>query len=366
MKLYRRYLLAQVRRPWIYVLAGFSAMAILGDLFNNFADFADGTTSIGQLLLYYAVLLPTFLVYIFPISILLAMLYSLWELGKNSEITAMRACGLSLTQIMSPFLGLGVACGIVLFVVNEWFNPWALLWTRQFRENQHMRHLGQTHLVENLLYKNVPASRLWRLETFNPSASASWEMQGVVLEQQRPDGTREYRREASRAIWRDGHWWFDEVSTQFYGPDNEPDGAVETAVQLDMPELSETPTDFLNEIKDSDTEWSAADIQRFLATHNLSRETRNQHLVDWHSRMAAPWLCLIVVFLGMPFGLHTNRRGMGMGILFALLTFFGYYVLNLYCIYLGKGPQVLPPVLAGWLPDILFGTLGLVLCHRIR
>ena len=366
MKLYRRYLLAQVRRPWLYVLAGFSAMAVLADLFNNFSDFFDGATPVSQILLYYAVFLPTSLVYVLPVSILLALLYALWELGKNSEITAMRACGLSIPQIISPFIGLGAVCAIALFVINEFFNPWAMLWTRQFKENQHQRRIGQAHLVLNFAYKNVPSHRLWRLDSFNPAASDAYEMRGLVLDQHRPDGTREYHREARRAIWRDGHWWAEDVATQFYGPDNEPDGPIERAMQLDMPELSETPTDFLNEIKDPDTERSAADIRRFLATHDVSRRTRNRYLVDWHSRMAAPWLCVIVVFLGVPFGLHTNRRGMGLGILFALLTFFGYYVLYLFCLYLGKDSQSLPPLLAGWLPNLLFSALGLSLLYRIR
>jgi len=366
MKLYRRYLLAQVRRPWIYILAGFSVVAILIDLFNNFSDFIDGTTPFHAILLYYAVLLPTYLVYLFPVSILLALLYALWGLGKNSEITAMRACGLSLSQIISPFLGLGAVCAVILYLVNEFFNPWAMLWTRQFRENQHQRRLGQAHVVQNLAYKNVPARRLWRLDWFNPSAADAYEMRGLVLEQQRPDGTREYRREARRSLWRDGHWWAEDVSTQFYGPDNEPDGPIEHALQLDMPELSETPTDFLNEIKDPETERSAADIRRFLDTHDVSRNTRNRYLVDWHYRMAAPWLCIIVVFLGVPFGAHTNRRGMGLGILSALLSFFGYYVLLMYCLYLGKTPQVLPPLLAGWLPNLVFAGIGLSLLWRIR
>ena len=171
MKLYRRYLLAQVRRPWLYVLAGFSAMAVLADLFNNFSDFFDGATPVSHILLYYAVFLPTSLVYVLPVSILLALLYALWELGKNSEITAMRACGLSIPQIISPFIGLGAVCAIALFIINEFFNPWAMLWTRQFKENQHQRRIGQAHLVLNFAYKNVPSHRLWRLDSFNPAAS---------------------------------------------------------------------------------------------------------------------------------------------------------------------------------------------------
>ena len=367
MKLYRRYLLDQVRRPWLYVLVGFSAIAVLIDLFDNFSDFADSATPLPNILLYYLVLVPTYLPYMLPVSILLALLYALWNLGKSSEITAMRACGLSISQIASPFLALGLGCSLALFAVNESFNPWAMQWTRRFREERHNRQLGPL-LYDNLTYKNAPANRLWRIAHFNPKASAAYELRGVSLRQQRPDGSDEFSLDAKRALWRDGHWWFEEVETQHFSPDNLRDGPVETSPQADMTWLSETPADFLNEIKDPETERSAADIHRFLATHDrLSRTTRNRYLVDFHYRLASPWLCFVVVLLGIPFGAHTSRRGMGPGILLALLSFFGYYVFSSFCLHWGKsGDQWLPPLLAGWLPLFLFLGLGLAMLRRIR
>lgn len=367
MKLYRRYLLDQVRRPWLYVLVGFSAIAVLIDLFDNFSDFADSATPLPNILLYYLVLVPTYLPYMLPVSILLALLYALWNLGKSSEITAMRACGLSISQIASPFLALGLLSSLALLAVNESFNPWAMQWTRRFREERHQRRLGPL-LYENLTYKNAPANRLWRIAHFNPKASASYELRGVSLRQQRPDGSDEFSLDAKRALWRDGHWWFEEVETQHFSPDNLRDGPVETSPQADMTWLSETPADFLNEIKDPETERSAADIRRFLQTHDrLSRTTRNRYLVDYHYRLASPWLCFVVVLLGIPFGAHTSRRGMGPGILLALLSFFGYYVFSSFCLHWGKsGGQWLPPLLAGWLPLFLFLGIGLAMLRRIR
>ena len=88
-------------------------------------------------------------------------------------------------------------------------------------------------------------------------------------------------------------------------------------------------------------------------------------MVDFYYRLAAPWLCFIVIMLGVPFGMHTGRKGMGMGILLALLVFFGYYILMGLGLAYGKR-QLLPPVLAGWLPDIVFFLLGCVLLRRIR
>ena len=89
MKIVTRYLLGHLRRPWLYIMAGFAIVAVLVDLFGNFVEFMEAETPLARVLLYYAILLPTYLPYLLPVSLLLALLYALWQLGKNSELTAM-------------------------------------------------------------------------------------------------------------------------------------------------------------------------------------------------------------------------------------------------------------------------------------
>lgn len=365
MKLVTRYLLRHVRRPWLYIMAGFSIIAILVDLFSNFVDFMEAGTPLPNVMLYYAILLPTYLPYMLPISLLLALLYALWQLGKNSELTALRASGLSLTQLISPYLVTGLIAAFFLLAVNELFNPWAMHWTRQFQAMQGSKNAPQTHLAMNLAYKNVLGRRIWRINSFDTRPSASFEMRGINLTQQRPDGSDEFRMDAARARWIDGHWWLENVETRYYDSNNDPVGPAESAPSLEMTMLSEIPRDFINEIKDS-SERSAAEILTFIRTHTgISEETRNRLMVDFHYRLAAPWLCFIVILVGVPFGAHTGRRGMGIGILLALLTFFAYYILMGLGLAYGKR-QLISPVLAGWFPGMVFFVLGLAMLRRIR
>ena len=365
MKLVSRYLLRHLGRPWVYVMAGFSLVAILVDLFGNFVDFMEAKTPVGDIAGYYVRLLATFLPYLLPISLLLALLYALWQLGKNAELTAMRASGLSLGQLIHPYLIVGLLASFALLGINELYNPGAMYRNRQFLEWQGSQHGGQIHLAPNLAYKNTTGRRVWRINLFDPRPESSFEMLGVNLTQQRPDGSDEFRLDAARARWVDGHWWFENVETRYFDARNDPTGPIESSPTVEMTMLSETPKDFINEIKD-DSERSAYEILQFIDTHpGISQETRNRLMVDFHYRLAAPWLCLIVILVGVPFGFQTGRRGMGLGILFALLAFFGYYVLMGLGLAFGK-QQLLPPAVAGWLPNAVFLTLGLVLLRRIR
>jgi lipopolysaccharide export system permease protein len=346
-------------------MAGFSIIAVLVDLFSNFVDFMEAATPLRRIALYYAALLPTYLPYMLPISLLLALLYALWQLGKNSELTAMRASGLSLLQLITPYLITGLLSSFFLLAVNELFNPWATHWTNQFKEMQGSRQSVHGYLEKNLAYKNVPGLRDWRIDYFDTRPFSSFEMRGINLTQQRPDDTIEYRMVAARGRWVDGHWWFENVETSYFDSRSEPTGPVEVSPTFEMTMLSETPRDFINEIKDS-SERSAVEILRFIELHQgISKDTRNRLLVDFHYRLAAPWLCFIVILVGVPFGMHTGRRGMGIGILLALVVFFAYYILMGLGLAYGKR-QLIAPVLAGWLPGAVFFVLGLVLLRRIR
>ena len=364
MKLISRYLLGNLIRPWLYILFGFTAIAVLVDLFDNFVNFMEAGTPIRSVLLYYAAFVPTYLPFMLPISLLLALLYALWKLGKNSEITAMRASGLSLWQLSRPYLALGMACSLALLAINERFNPWAARWTRMFREVQDD---GEKACLLPVAYKNTPARRVWRINTFDIRPENGHEMRGVSLTQQRPDGSDEYRIDADRARWINGHWWFERLDIHRYTALNDPVGAAEKRLAMDMTMLDETPDDFLNETKDiENNESSASDIRAFIQGHpDISAATRARLWVDWNYRLAAPWLCLIVILVGIPFGMQTGRRGMGVGILSALLIFFGYYVMMGVFLTWGKR-QIISPALAGWLPALCFLVLGLLMLRRCR
>ena len=365
MKIISRHLLSNLLRPWTYILLGFSSIIVLIDLIDNFSSFVEEQTPFARIAGYYAALVSTYLPYLLPISLLLALLYALWRLSKFSELVAMRASGLSLFQLASPYLALGLACALFLALLNDLFNPWAARWTRCFRETQ-SKGADVANIVP-VAFKSAAGRRVWNMESFDIRPSSDYEMRALSLIQHRPDDSIEFRMDVRRARWLNEHWWFEHIELQYFGPDNEPDGPKEIIPAMNMTMLSEKPRDFLNETKDpNNNEWSVADIHAFIEDHpDMSDAKRRSLLVDAHMRLASPWLCLIVMLIGIPFGMQTGRRGMGAGIFAALLVFFAYYVLMGLGMAWGKKLWI-PPWLAGWLPCLAFSLLSLPLLRRAR
>ena len=361
MKIIDRYLLRTLLTPLVYCLLAFTMLYLIVDLFGHLSDFLDGGTPLLQVLRFYALIVPPGMIYIAPISLLLAVLYSLSSLTRNNELTAMRAGGVSLYRLILPFLAVGAAASLAVSLVHETMAPWAAYHSRQFILAQRAEDAQRIYVIENLPYRNPVQDRTWLIGRFDTRTHA---LHQVEVIQHRPDGMDAYRMTADSGRWIEGRWWFLGVVVQPYDEHGFRKGAPAREAVREMTDLHETPTDFLNEIKDPEY-LSAVELHRFIARHGLADATVARLRVDFHHRLASPWICLIVTLLGIPFGHQTGRRGALRGAMLALGLFFGFYVLISLGLWLGK-QELLPPAAAGWGPNVLFAGLGVILVRRMR
>jgi lipopolysaccharide export LptBFGC system permease protein LptF len=145
--------------------------------------------------------------------------------------------------------------------------------------------------------------------------------------------------------------------------------------ELAMPEFDETPAEIQSVIKISAYEGLPGahtadiplmDIWRYLQLHpGLARADSSWLFTKLHERLAAPWTCLVVVLIAIPFGAASGRRNLFVGVAGSIFICFAYFVIQQVCLALGSGGH-LPPWLAAWLPNLFFGVMGLVLTARVR
>lgn len=363
MKIIDRYILRSFGIPLLYCLVTFTMIFVIYDLFDNMSDFMEAGTPIPRVALYYLYLLPSVMGYILPVSLMLAVLYALSVLTRHNELTAMRACGLSLFRLVTPLLLAGLLTSLAMGVINETLAPWSAYWTDRFLHLEKKSDQADAAVAYNLAYKNVPERRIWMIGAFD---TRTLEMKDVTVIQQRPDGSDAYKAHAGAARWMDGRLgFFDEVERQTFDAYNNPRGKPELKLHEPVTSYTETPRDFLNEIKDPEF-LSSWELYRFLENHpHLSEANVARIRVDLYSRLAMPWTCFIVVLLGVPFGTHTGRKGAFVGIVLALSLFFSYYVLSSVFMAVGK-KQWMDPLLAAWLPNAIYLSFGGWLLHRMR
>ncbi len=360
MKILTKYLLKSLLFPLFYCLLGFTLLFVINDLFDNFSDFLESGIRPMEMLYYYSILLPPVTIHILPVCLLLAVLYSLSRLTRHSEVTAMRAGGISIYRIVFPFIGIGIAATLFAGFINEAVAPDSAFRVEQFLEYQKQGRIEDIYYASNIALKS--GDHVWMVQKFD---TRDHSMHNVELLRQRDDGSDVMKIQAEKALWLDGQWWFMDITIQHYNERGDLAGAPELILQKEMRELTETPQTFMSEIKDPKYLSSREMLGYLKSKKGISDNTRARLMVDFHTRVAAPLICLIVTIIGVPIGAHTGRQGALSGIMLALALFFGFYILQLVCQGFGK-EEWIPAWMGGWLPIILFGAASPFLLHRMR
>jgi lipopolysaccharide export system permease protein len=373
MRLLDRYLLRELLTPLGYCLGGFLVFWISYDVFTELMDFQERKLHLLDVVEYYAAVMPGFVVTVLPMALLLALLYTLANHARHNEIAAIRAAGVSLWRLCLPYLFVGFAASLVLFVLNEMCAPHSDDWAERIL-NRHVLHpadVAAQNQFRNFGFTNAREHRAWLIGEYRVKTA---EMLKPQVDWIPPDGSSR-RLYAERAIRTNGVWTFFDVKEYAQtGADTPLLPSFQTSV-LAMPEFTETPKQIESEIKIGNflsvrstrrADIPLANIWDYLRLHpNPSPADQSLLYTKLHGRLAAPWTCLVVVLIAIPFGAASGRRNLFVGVAGSIFICFTYFVLQQIALALGTGGY-LPAWLAAWLPNLFFGVAGLWLMARAR
>ena len=374
MRLLDRYLLRELLIPLGYCLGGFLIFWIAFDLFSELAAFQQEKLKPPEIALYYLVVTPKLLQeIILPAALLLALLYALTNHARYHELTAMRAAGLSLWRLCVPYLAVGVFFSVLLFLLNEQWMPNNSELAEQIRQRHSAAQSSAADRPwrQDLKFRNDGDDRFWRIRAYNIETG---EMIEPHVEWRSPDGSRR-QLFAQRGVRSNGVWTFFSVRESV--PDPSPDSAQvwEQTNVLAKAEFSETPEQIKSEIKISQlssvkaakkVQLSIAEILDYHRLHpRLRQSTRAMLDTQLYAHLAGPWTCLVVVLIAIPFGAPSGRRNVFVGVAASIFICFAYFVLQRFGMALGTGGY-LPPLVATWLPNAIFGGAAIWLTTQVR
>lgn len=371
MRLLDRYLLRELLIPLGCCLAGFLILWVTSDLFVELKGLQERGLGPGAVALYYLVRAPEFLVLVLPVAWLLALLYTLTHLARHHELTAMRAAGISPWRLAAPYFGVGFLAGLVLFGLNEGFVPDSAETAERILHRGAPAASGTgTRWHERLAFENSRDQRTWLLD-FHPD---TLEMRNIHVDWRRPGGSRRVLV-AERGIRTNHIWVFFNVQEHVELPGQELPVQRAFSAVLPVPEFTETPEEIKSEIKISRRTGRSRvkradvplwDLWDYLRLHPVLPAADRQWIyTQLHGRLAAPWTCVVVVLIALPFGAGSGRRSVFVGVAGSIVIGFLYFVLQQLGLALGVGGYV-PPWLGAWFPNLAFGTAGVWLTARMR
>ena len=365
MRLLDRYLLREFVVPLFYCLAGFQIFWTAFDLFSNLQMYQEAGLRPGAIAQLYVMRTPELLTTVVPIALLLASLYTLTNLARYNEITAVRAAGISLARLSAPFFLVAGLMGGTLFWITEFVAPNATA------EAQRMlgRNNSPGSRTLNFAFQDGTDSQTWIIKQYDPQTrtmeqpSLSWESEAERLE-----------LFAANGGWTNGGWVFHDVSIKAYTtnsgnlPERDFKTNVFSSTGINIPPerlMAEAKISTLDQLDNAKSvRMSLAEIREYQAL--LTEAHGKKHallLTQFHGRVAQPFTCLVVVLVALPFGAATGRRNVFVGVAGSVGICFAYFILLRWGLALGTA-GLIPPVIAAWLPNAVFTGTGLALLRK--
>ena len=359
MKIINRFLLKHFLRILLLSCGAFIGIYLLIDFFEKVSDFIDHNAAAGDYLSYLLNSLPVIFVQILPLAILMSVVLTLGTLGRSNEVTAMRACGISLWRIVQPLMLTALALSILLLCLNEFIVPLNAKALNQLLEYKLQGKQRLSYKRNELWYRDQ--NRIINIQVADPQQS---QLRGVTIFtlDQTPKLVR--RQEAAQVDFIDNSWKAPKLTERLFDTTNGDLLKAETKKNQTL-DLNRRPQDFAMQVEQNSTLNFRQLRQKVRKLKQEGIDSTRQQ-VDMYNRLAAPFTCLIMGFLGVPFALQRGRNSnIALGIGLSLGIGVVYFILQSLVSAFGYS-GALPPFLAAWASNIIFLMLGVWLLLSVK
>ena len=358
MRLLDRYVLRTFLRAYVYCIAAFVSIWLIFDISDNLSTFLDDRISVGLVTKYYLTQLPQIFVILLPVSLLLALLFSLGRMSRTNEIVSMLTAGVSIPRLILPLIGMGLITALVSGALNYSLAPKAEEKRRTFFND--VQGSGRDAGVYGQIFRNRAEARTWFIQQFRPEKNEFVTVQ-VLQQDEQENVVKNYM--ATRAYYRPEKNAWELQLVQIFTYDEEGNRIDDFfSESLLMTEWSETP--FRLASSTMRAEYLSLPELRDYLRHNsdFPPSLLAPFATHFQYRYALPWGCLVVVFLAAPLAIVFSRRGILSSVAAAIGLVFAMNFLTHFFLALGEGARI-PPWAAAWGPNILFASVGLLLLY---
>ncbi|MGA7919549.1 MAG: LPS export ABC transporter permease LptF [Candidatus Acidiferrales bacterium] len=348
------YLLQRFFYYFMVLLAGFVLIFDAFTLFDLLGDISKNHIPVSMVLSYFRYLVPLMVYQLAPLATLVATLVTLAVMAKNNEVIAFKANGISLYRLVLPLTLAGCVVAGSMFLLDDTFLPYANQRQDALR-NQIKGRPSQTYFQPAHQWIFGEDTKIYNYELFDPDQQlfgglSVFELDPVTFQIRR-------RVFATRATWEKtentwvltGGWIrdFDGAKVTRFTPFK-----VES-----LPEISEPPSYFRREVRQS-YQMNWRQLGEYIISLRHAGFDTSRLSVQWQKKFAFPFIAAIIVFLGAPFAFLVGTRGAVGGLALAVGVAIVYWAAAALFEAMGSVGQ-LPPLLAGWAPDAIFGFLAI-------
>ncbi len=357
-----RYLIAELSGPFGFGLSAFTLIFAATQLLTIGRLVATEHVPLWAAIEVFLWGLPSEVVLVVPMALLLGTLLAMQRLSGESEITAMKAGGITFTRIVMPLLVAGFVMSVVTFVLQEIVAPYAADQVTAI-ENVAIAH---TSAFSHDLTVSAPlpagGHQITIATSYEPHTRA---LLHVTLVQYDRDNQPTQLIFADRADFTADQWSLENVSLYRFNAD----GTILTEPHVPQQQvaLGEKPADIVKRLSQNDPEaMSRAEIADIVKSGQLTPTELRRYVTTYQEKLARPFACFVFTLIAIPFGIRAARGGgsTGLGFGLAVAIVFVYYIVMTIFSYLGEAFLPLAPI-AAWMPNVIFTAIGAARLRRV-
>ena len=358
MSILNRYIAVTWLRLFGLCLGSFVAVYLVLDMMEKIPRFIRAGGAMGDIAGFFLNKLPEMVGQTAAFSTLMATLLTLGLLSRNSEVTAMRSCGISLMRISLPMLMLGLVVSFLMLINAELIVP------KSYERMDYIERIKIKKQGSNAVFK---LNNIWfRTDTlilqalaFDPQQRV---LKGVTVWTLDATLNPVSRIDAEWAEFKDDHWTLRQLKVKDfsvgsgYRGSEVPNMEIALSLKIDDLKVLDKNADNLSYRKLRDY---AENLQRggFKAF---------RYLTMMHSKLSSPFAAFVMVILGIPFALRNSRSGgVALGIGASVGIGFAYFVVNAILLSYGRS-GVMPAFAAAWGANGIFCLGGVWLVMTVK
>ena len=346
------YIIKKFLGTFFFTLLLLIFIVIIFDISEKIDDFLKRDAPLRAIVFdYYFNFIPYFVNLFSYLLTFIAVIFFTSRMASNSEIIAILSSGISFRRLLFPYILSAVILGILSFLLANFVIPYTNRGMFAF-EKQYIN--DPKEFRDQNIHKQISPGTFIYLENFNIHTNAGWKF---TLEEFK---NREmvFKLKAERFEWDSvrSRWKiFNYYTRSIIGADEK----IHKGLLLDTV-LPLRPADFTEDIEE-------VKIMNYitLRQHIKDKELRGdpdvvKFKVKKYERIAFPFATIILTLIGVSVSSRKARGGIGFHLgLGLVITFLYILFMQIFTVFATFGD--LPPMIAVWVPNIIFGIIAFIM-----
>ena len=346
------YIIKKFLGTFFYAISLLIMIVIIFDLSENIDEFISKNAPLKSIIFdYYLNFIPYFINLFSYLFTFISVIYFTSHLASNSEIIAILSSGVSYNRMLRPYFISAIFLAILSFYLANYVIPYTNLKRRAFTD-QYFSNLSKNK--DEHIHLQIEPGTFVYMESFNINTKT-----GFRFTLEKFNGHKlEYKIASDRVEWDSltNHWAIRNYTARTIVDGSE---SIQKGVTLDTA-LNLKPEELYIK-KESYEEMTFGELRNYIRKEKLKgAEEVVFYDMEKHNRIASPFSMLVMTLIGVSLSSRKLRGGIGMHLGLGILLTFAYILLmRITTVFATVGD--LPPYIAAWIPNLIFGIIGLIL-----